>query len=1457
MKKENTKKIRLMKGIIFTFMFLFSFSILTDAADLKDKNNSLPEANVNFYIGENRVDKIEIEETTPKQIEEGNGTIGNVVAHFNSNSDWKIDKNFADGQFFDLEKKDSQWNIILDFNPDYEIRNLFKIRLLEMENKDIDGATISEPKKKKEVNIYIKDVNAPIGSLSLFPQRIALLYSSNNLIGEFTVDDDGEDGRWIIELADPGQTFENPNADKPSCRDENKNNIIFKYDADDNSNGIIDFGKEDSDWDEKGEITNPIKKGSESSTKKITFKRNKKLHLVDEADADANGDGVIDDGKSDDNHNGIDDFYEKFVKSNGKYCSKSKKEFVPQVGQGGAQKKEPFSFRASDVFKVVGRKLYLQDGWDYQTMTFKDVKFKVSDGKHEFEKTFTIDVNNEKTAKATYHSEGNGGEILMSIMGLAFAGYLICWKGSMAYSAPSEAVDMMSVPTNPRGDKLINGGVNGAKACGLDLAANGLKKAILQGIVQSLTKWVKGGYKGMPSFLSDPQQFLNDASGGLLGNFTNGDGGKLICSHFKVPLKFAINEMIKSNIAYGGYSSNEGEHDDPLYDKDGYNLPPEDMPVCSIPPMLADKIDQTDYFGKVQNFIDPKTGELDTQRYWAEMMAAYAPENNFSIATFNAKAVLGAKIDAIKKENEEDIKRGNGFMSIRQCKKVGASGYSVKEAWQACMEKYQACKNNPKNTAESCDAAKDVCVRNNVNKGKTVCHYTTPGAVVENEVAETVGVERRSVELADSFNELIFALVQQLLKGIFQKDDGMSGYVTYDLSNMPDPVLGSVAGADGYIKKVYSKTAYNLARDLRETSWKILDNYNKELNKILTKVRGLKNGSVICIGTKFKESDCYVVSDDSRSSLQKEIEDKIKDIEKQRVRAREKMDKTPKWNDGTDSDPESLVKAYLKETDYAKKGEIVAKLQRKGMPQVTDAYNEYQNLLRMDIDYYGNQTYDSGNNNYFYGGYYSVLKYVEITSKEGCPPKTKCSSLLSVEDIFDLKLKSSEVPDKSALTEAGSMKTPEEFQRRVERYSYNFMNTGYAGDETEVQANAHRIVLPAAVDNMYYSLVSPTSPAASIGGKKANNWIEFFTKVPMVKMGSPEGKQYNSSTFLSFLASTNKYDCVKPGTSRASVVDCYENKFYGLPIDKFAYYDISYKRLEDKKGSATFPGQGFYKTYQGWDSFKLYIPPYASKVVIMMKPRRAPQKYLYRLHLTYNNSIIDHRDVKELVYQDQAPDEYHSGLKDLFEDGKTVLLNITDYGDDIGNKNTNYENNLGEINNAGIVIGTEELRKYVDKTRGGWLYLDLIADNFVGIGVNEKTSLDFAYYIAFDNNRSDWKESQIKSDLRTEDVTVIDIDMDSLDKPNLTLLSNEYGGEWMNMVVGQVFKEPGFKAEKDGRDLTAKVEVEYPEDVVKGEKLKKAGTYYIVYKVADKNSRGEVIGSYTTRTRKVVVKEKE
>jgi hypothetical protein len=94
------------------------------------------------------------------------------------------------------------------------------------------------------------------------------------------------------------------------------------------------------------------------------------------------------------------------------------------------------------------------------------------------------------------------------------------------------------------------------------------------------------------------------------------------------------------------------------------------------------------------------------------------------------------------------------------------------------------------------------------------------------------------------------------------------------------------------------------------------------------------------------------------------------------------------------------------------------------------------------------------------------------------------------------------------------------------------------------------------------------------------------------------------------------------------------------------------------------------------------------------------RKFLYRVHLTYNTGIIDHRGgphkkgVKELDANIKDQNDVKASLSDLFKNKKTVLLNIT-----YNNKSLGAELKPG-VYTDGIVVGEDQLSQYIKKNGG-------------------------------------------------------------------------------------------------------------------------------------------------------------
>ncbi len=259
----------------------------------------------------------------------------------------------------------------------------------------------------------------------------------------------------------------------------------------------------------------------------------------------------------------------------------------------------------------------------------------------------------------------------------------------------------------------------------------------------------------------------------------------------------------------------------------------------------------------------------------------------------------------------------------------------------------------------------------------------------------------------------------------------------------------------------------------------------------------------------------------------------------------------------------------------------------------------------------------------------------------------------------------------------------------------------------------------------YQSLISIKTPS-NIGSENIINFSEFFRKEEKLKFP-------NNQEYLSFAKKT-EYGSV------------YFNSFL---IDK----RVTYKDGIGSKFVNRLAGSGRYCTKDGWNRFKVFIPPDAKKVALLFRPDR---DVLHRVHLTYSSvdspiENINHRDVKTLYYSYLAPNTDFFGLKDLFEKGNTVLLNIKYKG------NFLTERGVG-ISPAGIVIGKEKLDKFIDGN-GGWLYIDIAQDlNAAGIKTYDKNNrVEIFYYLDINENSiryKNWLEN-IDSFIKNKYINII------------------------------------------------------------------------------------------------------
>jgi len=148
------------------------------------------------------------------------------------------------------------------------------------------------------------------------------------------------------------------------------------------------------------------------------------------------------------------------------------------------------------------------------------------------------------------------------------------------------------------------------------------------------------------------------------------------------------------------------------------------------------------------------------------------------------------------------------------------------------------------------------------------------------------------------------------------------------------------------------------------------------------------------------------------------------------------------------------------------------------------------------------------------------------------------------------------------------------------------------------------------------------------------------------------------------------------------------------------------------------------------------------KYALLFKAQIQDGDILYRVHLTYqpNNTTkntVDHTNVLPLEYTTTASDTKHSSLSDLFNNGKTVLLNIKqDY------KRLTDPTRQDGVSTAGLILNQTDINNYIG-TGGGWLYIDIAQDTkATGSYQNSNRNLYAVVYMDIDRNSQSYKKYQ-------------------------------------------------------------------------------------------------------------------
>jgi len=247
-------------------------------------------------------------------------------------------------------------------------------------------------------------------------------------------------------------------------------------------------------------------------------------------------------------------------------------------------------------------------------------------------------------------------------------------------------------------------------------------KAMLHTFTQSVIKWINSGFQGSPSFVTNPEGFLNNVADQAIGQIIEGIS-PLLCAPFRINLRFSLGLNLSLN-------SKDDIH-------------------CR----LSDVINNVR--GAYDGFVGGSVGSGNLSQ-WIHI--AGTPQNNpygVYIATTN-KLSLG--ITSATGKEVKLLDWGKGFKSWRDCvergpkvqvkDKDGGLIYNDEEGQQPVMRDGPCIKEGP---------------------------IKTPGTIIEGETTGALNTTFHELELANEIDAVVGALVNQMLVQVMSAGAGLLG----------------------------------------------------------------------------------------------------------------------------------------------------------------------------------------------------------------------------------------------------------------------------------------------------------------------------------------------------------------------------------------------------------------------------------------------------------------------------------------------------------------------------------------------------------------------------------------------------------------------------------------------------------------------------------------------------------
>lgn len=274
----------------------------------------------------------------------------------------------------------------------------------------------------------------------------------------------------------------------------------------------------------------------------------------------------------------------------------------------------------------------------------------------------------------------------------------------------------------------------------LDCITRSIGRAVVNQITSSVVNWINGGFNGSPSFVQNYQQFFANVADLAAGEYIKGSALSFLCSPFQLQIKIAIAQSYANRNSGGGKS-------------------------CSLSGATKN----------INNFIN---GNFNSGGWPAFLSFTTIPTNNpYGAYAYAQVGLMNSQQRALANVNKNITPGGFiGYVQTYDCK-AGGTGTNNQYI-------------NNSSFLSPPQAAAQICPSN------CKCKTATPGSVIESTLNSTESSTLNQLNLAKSFDEIMSALITQLITKTLQQGlsniSGTQGYASNFLT--PDQQQAQSAG---------------------------------------------------------------------------------------------------------------------------------------------------------------------------------------------------------------------------------------------------------------------------------------------------------------------------------------------------------------------------------------------------------------------------------------------------------------------------------------------------------------------------------------------------------------------------------------------------------------------------------------------------------------------------------------